>query len=365
MNSDYLYKFGKYPGNNGLVEDITAAAENLNKKLTNIVLDDLNISDYNKRYFGGHIESLGARRLNLTKYGYVLAWALAHLNKPKEELVFMDYGGGHGMLSLLAKQYGIGTVVHSDIYPVSCDDAKSIGDVLGVTADHYIPGDIDAVIKYFQDNNLNCDSVANYDVIEHIYDIDDFLSKLHLLSSGRMSLFLASAANEQNPRIKNALMTMHKEFECRDRDPKPGRKPTDATRAVVELRREIISDFAPSLSGNEVIKLADLTRGLIEPDIKERVKKYCSTGDFPEAPNHPTNTCDPFTGNWFEHLMDPYELANQLNSTGFEAVVRCGFYDQPKQPLKRSVKVFLNMVVRIMGRHGLYFAPYYALSAKK
>ena len=365
IDSDFLYKLGLYPDNRELVDGIAAAAATLNDKLESLVLDNLDISDYNKRYFGGHIESYEARRLNLTKYGYVLTWALAHLDKPKKDLVFLDHGGGHGMLSLLAKQYGIGTVVHNDIYPVSCEDARIIGDALGVVADHYVPGDIDRVLEFCQDNVLACDCVANYDVIEHIYDIDDFLRKLHQLSPGRMSLFLASAANEQNPRINKLLMTMHREFELKDREAKPGRKPTDATRALVELRGEIIASYAPSLSIDEIKKLADLTRGLVEQDIKEWVDGYLMSGTVPPELSHPTNTCDPFTGNWFERLMDPYELAATLNSTGFTTTVMCGFYDQPKHLIKRVGKMLLNLAIRVTGRRGLFFAPYYALSARK
>jgi len=329
-------------------------------------LDNIDISDYNRRYFGGHIETSELRRLNLTKYGYVLTWALAHHDKPKEEQVFLDHGGGHGMLSLLAKQYGVGTVLHNDIYPISCNDARTIGEAVGLVADHYITGDIDDILEYCQANDLMVDCIANYDVIEHIYDIDDFLRKLHLLSPGRMSLFLASAANVRNPRISRLLVAMHKEFERYDRKPKYGRKPTDATRALVELRREIIEGYAPSLSSEDINQLADLTRGLIEKDIKERLDDYLNTGTLPPEPKHPTNTCDPFTGNWFEHLMNPDELVVTLNSTGFETTVICGFYDQPKKdPIKRWIKLLLNIVIRIMGKHGLLLAPFYALSGRK
>jgi hypothetical protein len=63
--------------------------------------------------------------------------------------------------------------------------------------------------------------------------------------------------------------------------------------------------------------------------------------------------------------MNPYELANQLKTTGFATEVRCGYYDQPKQPITRTVKVLLNLTIRSLGKYGLYVAPFYALLATK
>ena len=123
---------------------------------------------------------------------------------------------------------------------------------------------------------------------------------------------------------------------------------------------KVVSDTASIKIGRHVF----FGKG-VELDIKEKIEIYCATGEYPTPPNHPTNTCDPFTGNWFEHLMDPYELAACLNSTRFTTIVRCGFYDQPINRLKRVIKMLLNMAINTMGRHGLYLAPYFALSAKK
>jgi len=364
-NSGFLYKFGNYPDNLVLINKLNDAAARLYKRLSELDVNKLDISEYNSRYFGGHVCDEDSLNLNLIKYGYVLVWALSGVKKNYADIVFLDYGGGHGMLSLLAKEIGIGTVVHSDIYPVSCEDAKKIGQALGLEVEHYVPGDIDAVIDYFKVNELQCDVVANYDVIEHIYDINDFLKKIHLLSSSHMNIFFASAANEKNPRIAKALKNQHLEFELRDRARRKGRKPTDATRAILDLRKEIIREHSPSLNNNEINQLALLTRGLIKPDIIECVDEYISSQKLPQEIVHPTNTCDPFTGNWFEHLMDPYELAAILNSTGFQTVIMTGYYDSPSNIVRKTVKTILNLCIRLMGRYGLYFAPYYALHATK
>ena len=361
----YYYKFATYPERTSIIEGVTNAASILDNKLQSFNLINLDISNYNKRYFGGHIESAETRRLNLTKYSYVLSWALAHIDSPIEELTFLDYGGGHGMLSLLAKQFGIGNVLHNDIYPESSKDAKIIGDSLSIEADDYITGDIDEVISYTKKNRINIDSMGSYDVIEHIYDIENFISKLTKLSNGSMSMFHASAANEKNLRIKRQIKSIHKNFELNDREEKIGRKPTDTTKALIQVRNDIIKDYAPDLSIDEIRKLSELTRGKIIDDIKQSVDNYINKGILPDKPEHPTNTCDPYTGNWFEHLMNPDHLISKLNQNGFEAKVLNGYYDKSNNRIKRFIKISLNSIIRILGKKGIYFAPFYALSAKR
>lgn len=363
MTRSFSYFLGKYPPSSPFTDEIANAAESLYKKLQRFDLSSVNISEYNQRYFGSHIDTHDARKLNLTKYAFVLSWALAGSKKPLDELVFLDYGGGHGMLSLLAKEAGIATVIHNDIYPVSCEDARTIGQQLAIEADHYIPGDIDDVIKYLQQHSLNCDVLANYDVIEHIYDINDFLLKIPALSEGHLSVFLASAANETNPRIRRVLRQQHLHFEFQDRAYRQGRKPTDTTRALVDVRKEIISEHAPGLGAAEVENLAHLTRGKIKSEIIDDVNAYCDSGVLPDAPDHPTNTCDPLTGNWFEHLMDPHSLVRLLAQNSFEVSVECGYYDSPGSIVKRLVKHSLNAGIRVLGSKGLYLAPFYALRA--
>ena len=59
------------------------------------------------------------------------------------------------------------------------------------------------------------------------------------------------------------------------------------------------------------------------------------------------------------------ELAHTLDSTGFQTTIMSGYYDQPKNLVKRGIKLILNIAIRAMGRHGLFFAPYIVLRAKK
>ncbi len=69
-----------------------------------------------------------------------LAWSLAKSVTQIRKFVFLDYSGGLGMLSLLAKELGVGTVIYNDIYDVACRDSKLIAESVGNEANYYVQG---------------------------------------------------------------------------------------------------------------------------------------------------------------------------------------------------------------------------------
>jgi hypothetical protein len=357
-----MFNYARLPKNYELIKDINLAASSLYNKLQNVDVNSLDISNYNKRYFGDKFKTLDT---NLRIYSYILSWSVASTNVPLNEFVFVDYGGGSGMLSLLAKEFGIGTVIYNDIYDVSCKDAKVIGDSICNQADYYVLGDVDHVISFIRKNSISCNAIASYDVIEHIYDIEGFLSKLHLLSDGPLTVFMSSGANNLNPLIRNKLMKQHIEFEHEDREWKYGRKPTDTTKALLKLREKIILKYNNKLTAKEVEKLAKVTRSMIEFDIKKCVDKYLETREFPQEPNHPTNTCDPYTGNWFEHLMDPYHLKSILVENGFKVKIVGGYYGRPNNIIKRSIGTFMNLAIYVLKKQGIRIAPFFSIYGKR
>jgi 2-polyprenyl-3-methyl-5-hydroxy-6-metoxy-1,4-benzoquinol methylase len=361
-----IYKYAKLPKNKTLINRINAASVIVYEKLKDYDVNKSNdISDYNKRYFGNLTSNETSVFHSLQKYSYLLIWVLSDVNIPLNKIVFMDYGGGHGMLALLAKAAGIGTVIHNDIYEVSCKDAQCIGNDLDLVADYYIPGDIDDVINFRNERDININVIANYDVIEHIYDIEDFLNKLKLLSDSYPSVFFASGANELNPRIKKRLRQQHIHFENNDREFKAEKKPTDETRSLIEVRKIIISELNLDLNLEEIDQLVELTRGMMVDKIKQAATNYINTGNLPDKPLHPTNTCDPYTGNWFEHLMDPFHLKNILIKNGYDSEVIPGYYGVSEKLSYNVVKSFLNMLISSNKTMGLRIAPFYSIRGFK
>jgi len=360
---NFFSKLALLPGDNKLLTDVNAAAVRLYDKLSGLDVKSLTISEYNKKYLGDYHNSLYSI---LQRYSYILAWSVAYQNVPLDEFVFIDYGGGTGILSLLAREFKIGTVIYSDIYDVSCKDAKVIAESIGNQADYYVRGDIDDVIRFLRTHSISCNAVASYDVIEHIYDIEGFLSKLHLLSDGSLSVLMSSAANNLNPRIRKSLMKSQREVEYKDRERKWGHKERDCLRAFLKVREEIIRKYAQDLTEKEIEHLARVTRGMIEADIKKCVNEYLKTGDFPQEPSHPTNTCDPYTGNWAEHLMDPYLLKDVLSKAGFKVAVFSGhYYGRRESDAKRLLASFLNLAIYIFKKQGIRIAPFLTIHGQR
>ncbi|WP_054864747.1 hypothetical protein [Methanosarcina barkeri] len=176
------------------------------------------------------------------------------------------------MLSLLAKECNIGTVIYNDIYDVSARDAELIGKAIGEQADYYIPGDIDEVIDFLKNNSINCNAIANYDVIEHIYDIEEFLKKISLISNNNLKVFFSSGANPYNPFIKRKLIKYHQMCELVDREQLFGDKKRDLLEAYSKIRSKLIKSLNPDLSEDQVAYLVTATRGMVESDIKKSSK---------------------------------------------------------------------------------------------
>jgi len=359
---DFMYKYGRLPKDRILLTNINSATNKLFDKLRALDVKSLNISDYNKRYFAS---KLGRLLSYLQLYSYILAWSVVESNVPLNKFVFLDYGGGSGILSLLAKESNIGTVIYNDIYEVSCKDARTIGESIGNQADYYVQGDIDDVIDFLTKNGINCNAVASYDVIEHIYDIEHFLRTLNKLSNDSLTIFMSSGANIFNWRIRRSLMKRQYEVEHYDRVKEFGHKERDTTRAYLKIRIEIISKYTDKISENEVKRLAISTRGMILSDIQKCVDTYLETKQFPKGLEHPTNTCDPYTGNWMEHLMDPYYLQKVLTEEGFRVQILSGFYGAKENRVKRIVAKTLDIYISTFEKSGIKVAPFFSIYAKK
>lgn len=364
MNS--LYRFARLPENRELLRDIDSAANRLFEKLRKLDINALKISDYNKKYLKSKLASLIT---NLQIYSYILSWSLAKSNGSFNKFVLLDYGAGSGILSLLAKELSIGAVVYNDIYDVSCQDAQEIARVIGNVADYYVQGDIDDMVGFFEKNRINCDAIASYDVIEHIYDVESFFKKIPTLSNNPMSIVMTSGANTFNPLIRKRLIKKQVDEEYKDREKKYGHKGRDCLRSYLSVRKDMIIKYSKEcskvLTGYEVEELAKRTRGQIEADIQICVDEYLKTKEFPQGPNHPTNTCDPYTGNWTEHLINPYWLAEILAKRGFEARVLSGYYGRSKNLTKRVLGKFLNIFIGKFERQGIRAAPFYTIYGRR
>ena len=342
-----------YHRNEYLSAILSAAVERLKRKLTGLNICDLGVDDYYaKRFLQPKLFSIDSQ---LSKYTYHIFWAVslgATHDTPLEDIVFLDHGGGTGMLGLLAKEAGIGTVIYNDIDSKFLDIARSVGATIGVSHNHYVLGDIDELIAYLSSCSIECNAIASYDVIEHIYDMDGFLRKISSLSNGRIGLIMSSGANMFNLRYVVSVLPKQKKEE----------------KKWSKIREKIICECASNIGKEGIKSLVSSSRGMIKEETAQLVKVYLTTGSIPKKQHRTncfdpfgTNTCDPITGWWAEHFLNPFCLPAILKERGFESQIWVGNYHGRPKPVARVLNTFL----RFSGIFSLPIAPYYSLVGLK
>jgi hypothetical protein len=137
---------------------------------------------------------------------YMLGWLISRLRVAWEQAVLVDYGGGSGYISFLAKALGIGKVIYADIYDVSCRDAGKLGEMIGFAADYHICGELPDVVTHLIQMNSLCDMLCSHDCIEHIYDVERFVHDLAKIPANKLVLWLSTSANPMRRKTRRMLM---------------------------------------------------------------------------------------------------------------------------------------------------------------
>lgn len=311
-----------------LIDDMSNSIKVLYNKIKKINIKTMNISDYSKKYLSDYSRSLS---ICLQKYGEIILYLYEKFiltNKiPIENVIFLDYGAGTGLLSLVALQFGIKNVYYNDIYEVSVKDAKVISDELGYARTRYITGDLDAVINYSQNNNVKFNLIASYDVIEHIYDLNDYFSNINKCCEKKYGILMASSANSYNASIVRKLKEQHDDIENNDREEVYGCKKRDSLKAYRTIRERIIKSYITNLKYNinemNLEEFLILTKGMKKEDIELSLEKYFRKSIKPKQKDikFTSNTCDPLTGNWAEHLIDFDNLILFIEKLGMVTAV--------------------------------------------
>jgi 2-polyprenyl-3-methyl-5-hydroxy-6-metoxy-1,4-benzoquinol methylase len=294
----------------------------------------------------------------LAHHAYIIGRTISDSSKPLSDMVLVEYGGGAGLQSLLARQLGVGTVVYNDIDHGMCELAEGIADELGLKADFYVCGDVDALVKLLEVHQIKADAITSYDVLEHIYDIDYFLERLNMICNRGAVMMLCSGANMfWYPFAKHAAKVQKQAETVGLEEYKVG--------AFLKERMNIVREFAPSLTEDEVQRLGICTRGLVSRDIVREVDRYLQSGQVPLLIEHPTNTCYPHTGYWFERSLNPYYLAEVLSFTGFDATVLAVPFEETGSLGNNLFRSALNFMIRMSSKHvGLYFSYAYSIHAR-
>lgn len=347
--------------NSTLIKSIDSAQIRLINNFVNIDIQSLDVSEYTAKYLDNKKTKL---KKELELYGRLLYLSLKNNQIPLNDFVLVDYGGGSGLLSFLAMELGIKTVIYNDIYDISCKDVKITSKALGLKLNHIVCGDVDDLINYLHDNSISINSITSFDVLEHIYDVESHFKKLGQIKNSSFRIIYGSGANIKNARYVNRVKKVQLDVENKTREKKKGHKNRDTLKSYFEVRSNIISEYSPNLTSNQVKKLSKQTRGLILEDIVKYVDEYLANGSTNYHIDHPTNTCDPYTGNWCEHLMDLDWLDKIVKDAGFSVEIVTGRYHSNGPLLKSIILKVLNFAIWVTGKQGFYLAPYYVVTAK-
>ncbi len=321
---------------------INDKANLLYQKLVVLDISDTEIDEFGKYYFNHHH---GGNRLffSVQSSADIIFRSVKKMDRSISEITFMDYGAGLGTLFLLAGTVGFKQVYFNDYFPQWAEYAKIICRKLDIPMTGYITGDIDALIDHGKKNNLSFDIVASRNVIEHIYDLGNFYSKLFQSNLTRVC-YATTTANYHNIAMRLKHYWYHNKVE-------------KAT--YKKQREEYIKESVPGIPSKDLGELVTLTRGRAFADFTNTIDGYLNIKPVPAVEYLGTNTCDCRTGVWAEHLITKKNYFDIIQHAGFTSEYTAGFWDTHyKYTIVNLITGFLNRIIIISGKKGYWFAPF-------
>ena len=330
---------------------LAGAAVRVAESLRSAKIAELGLSSYAVRYLRDHLAILP---FSMQSTVAILGWAIGGHDIRTSDGCLVDYGGGIGLISLVAAAAGV-PVTYADLREGSARDARLLAEAIGLPAKVYLVGDLPQIIAGLRANGLRPLAFTSYDVVEHIYDVPAHISALTAADLAPQRVVYASSANARNPRIRRKLTALHQQAETVG---------SEDEAAYVLQRRTQIDAMLPGLPEAGRLALAVCTRGLAGDDLAAAIDAV-GRGDVPPTPRHPSNTCDPRTGNWCEQLLDQDELVARFNDAGWHCVIRPGYYGESGGLVTQLAKHGLNAAISVLGTGGLALAPYFAVIADR
>lgn len=325
-------------------DDLSSLIDNkahlLYELLVKIDIDKLGLPYHCQEYFkGSHSKRLF---FSIQTSAHLLYRAIILSGRRVEDIVLMDYGAGVGTVYSLAKLLGCKTVIYNDYLEDWNSSAKLIGKAIGVEVDMYVLGDIDATLDALEKANIQCDIITSRNVIEHIYNLSYFYSQLSKRQPNAI-IYSSTTANARNPLTRIQHRMIHNKWEPQFR----------------EARLETIKKLYPQWDESIANKLAKQTRGLALEDLEMALKEFDSSKTLPNPARHGTNTCDPGTGVWFEHLVSFGEYERIISGAKFKVQFSAGLWDTHNLKWwKNLLGYLLNPIILLNDKLGTFVAPF-------
>ncbi len=269
----------------------------------------------------------------------------------------LDAGCGYGMTSLVLKMMGAEEVVGIDIKKERLGSFQKIVKKFPVDA-RKVSGLLMSVTDMaFQDQSFNI--ILVNEAISHYSGLHSFFSEVQRVLKPGGVLIIADGNNALNPLIKHANYKLWQTYEQGpDGITISGHK---IEKSIMTQRREIIANYFPSLSVEEVKVLAERTSGLWGDLLREAVEKYIRTGIMP-AHYYQKGSCprNPMIGSLVEMALNPYELKQYISNLGFKVRIYSHFFGA-----RNELLFHLNQVLALMTPLTIYGARAFRIVAKK
>lgn len=324
-------------------------------KLSRIDTAQLSGSPYAKRYLQHLLQN---SHYYLSIYAHVLNHAIEDTTSSYKEMLLVDYGAGNGLLGLFAKYAGFKKVMLCDVDATFMEAAKELASNLQIDAEGFVSGDLQTLLQQYPGTVPHV--VVGTDVIEHIYNLEEFFYELQQMNPNMITVF-TTASNPENWIKKAALEKLQ------TKDETVGGDPTDFAlagaekhAAYLQMREDIIRTNFPQLKEALANKLAIATRGLYKPDIIAAVNEFLKDGSLPTLPER-KNTCHPLTGSWTERILPISRYQKIYKAAGFDLTIYNGFYNAYAVGLKKTINKMLNVTIPIAGRK---IAPFITLKGR-
>lgn len=347
MDTDQKHSFIDITDNESRL--INDQANCLYTKLLPFQINDTDIDDFGKYYFTNH--HAGNRLFfSIQSSANIIYNAIKKTNKLIEEITFIDYGAGLGTLFLLAGSVGFKKVYFNDYFSQWAAYAKIVCSKLDISITDYIVGDIDAVINYGKANDIHFDILATRNVVEHIYKLRNFYSKLYQADITSVC-YATTTANYYNIAMRLKHYWHHYQVE---------------KKYYKKQRADYIKELVPSINDENLHQLVKLTRGRAFADFTLAVNCYFKKEPIPEVEFLGTNTCDCKTGVWAENLITGKNYTDIIQTAGFTFEYTAGFCDTHyKYSIVNFIARILNRLIKISGKKGYWFAPFVNIIAVK
>ena len=332
-----------------LSQHINNKARELYRQVLALDISGTAIDETGKNYFNSHHR--GKRLVfSIESSADILYQSIRLMDKEVKDISFIDYGAGLGTLFLLAGKLGFRKTYFNDYFPQWANYARIICEKLNIDMDGYIAGDIAAVIEFGKTNHTDFDIVASRNVIEHIYDLGDFYTRLSQAGLTRVC-FSTTTANPHNIAIRWKHYWFHKKVERTQ---------------FRQQRAAYIRELAPAVTEASMPTLVEITRGRAFADFTEAVRNFMATKPVAPVSNLGTNTCDCHTGVWAEHLVTRQTYKDIIQQAGWEFAYTPGFWDRHyKYAALNMLTGIFNSLVNMLGKKGYWLSPFVNVVAIK